>query len=165
MTTVIEGMIRGEGAKIGVVVSRFNSPVTERLLTGALDTLKRHGVAENDIIVVWVPGAVEIPLAAAKVAEGYGLDAVITLGAVIRGETSHYDYVCSQVASGVSKVGLDSGIPIIFGVLTTETSEQAFDRAGLKAGNKGVDAALAALEMVAVCRSLASPQSRLSRAK
>ncbi|WP_111644321.1 6,7-dimethyl-8-ribityllumazine synthase [Paranoxybacillus vitaminiphilus] len=152
---VIEGNLVGTGLKIGIVVSRFNEFITGKLLSGAMDGLKRHSVDENDITVVWVPGAFEIPLMAKKMAESGKFDAVITLGAVIRGATSHYDYVCNEVAKGVSHAALSTGTPVIFGVLTTDTIEQAIERAGTKAGNKGWEAAVSAIEMGNVLRSFA----------
>lgn len=145
---LLEGRPRGDGVRVGIVVSRFNDLVTDRLLAGAVDALRRSGVADDDITVLSVPGAVEIPLAADRLARGGAVDAVVTLGAVIRGATDHYDYVCNMVASGVERVALDHDLPVTFGVLTTATTEQALERAGGKAGNKGADAALAALEMV-----------------
>lgn len=153
MVKVIEGNLVGSGLKIGIVVSRFNEFITSKLLSGAVDGLKRHGVEEADITVAWVPGAFEIPLVAKKMAESRGYDAVITLGAVIRGATSHYDYVCNEVAKGVSHATLTTGVPVIFGVLTTDTIEQAIERAGTKAGNKGWEAAISAIEMANVLRS------------
>jgi len=145
---LIEGRPRGDGVRIGIVVSRFNDLVTDRLLAGAVDALRRAGVADEDITVLSVPGAVEIPTAADRLGRGGTVDAIVTLGAVIRGATDHYDHVCSMVAAGVQRVALDHDMPVTFGVLTTETTEQALERAGGKAGNKGADAALAALEMV-----------------
>jgi 6,7-dimethyl-8-ribityllumazine synthase len=153
MMKMIEGNLVGTGLKIGIVISRFNEFITGKLLSGALDGLKRHGVDENDVTVAWVPGAFEIPLIAKKMAESGNYDAVITLGAVIRGATSHYDYVCNEVAKGVSHAALSSGTPVIFGVLTTDTIEQAIERAGTKAGNKGWEAAVSAIEMANVLRS------------
>lgn len=150
---VYEGNLVGTGLKIGIVVARFNEFITSKLLGGALDGLKRHGVTEHDIDVAWVPGAFEIPLVAKKMAESKKYDAVITLGAVIRGATSHYDYVCNEVAKGTSHAALSSGVPVIFGVLTTDTIEQAIERAGTKAGNKGWEAALSAIEMANVMRT------------
>ncbi|SFA41414.1 6,7-dimethyl-8-ribityllumazine synthase [Anoxybacillus pushchinoensis] len=150
---VYEGNLVGTGLKVGIVVARFNEFITSKLLGGALDGLKRHGVAEHDIDVAWVPGAFEIPLVAKKMAESKKYDAVITLGAVIRGATSHYDYVCNEVAKGTSHAALSSGVPVIFGVLTTDTIEQAIERAGTKAGNKGWEAALSAIEMANVMRT------------
>jgi len=144
----IEGSLRAEGKKFGIIVARFNSFISERLLEGALDTLTRSGCSEDDIEIVRVPGAYEIPLVCQKMATSKRYDAVITLGAVIRGATPHFDYVSSEVAKGVAMVGMDTGVPVIFGVLTTDTIEQAIERAGTKAGNKGVDCATAAIEMV-----------------
>lgn len=148
MTKVYEGNLNGKNLKIGIVTGRFNEFISSKLLDGALDGLKRHGVNENDIEVTWVPGSFEIPLIAKKMAVSEEYDGIICLGAVIRGETPHFDYVSSEVAKGVAKVGLDVEIPIIFGVLTTDTIEQAIERAGTKAGNKGFDAALSVIEMV-----------------
>ncbi|CUA79570.1 MULTISPECIES: 6,7-dimethyl-8-ribityllumazine synthase [Anoxybacillus] len=150
---VYEGNLVGTGLKVGIVVARFNEFITSKLLSGALDGLKRHGVEEQHIDVAWVPGAFEIPLVAKKMAESKKYDAVITLGAVIRGATSHYDYVCNEVAKGTSHAALSSGVPVIFGVLTTDTIEQAIERAGTKAGNKGWEAALSAIEMANVMRT------------
>ncbi|WP_010096943.1 6,7-dimethyl-8-ribityllumazine synthase [Ornithinibacillus scapharcae] len=147
MKKELEGYLVGSGLKIGIVVSRFNDFITSKLLSGAEDALKRHGVNENDLTVVWVPGVFEIPLAAKKLADKGGFDAIITLGTVIRGATPHFEYVSSEVAKGVATIGLQSGIPIIFGVLTTESIEQAIERAGTKAGNKGYEAAVGAIEM------------------
>lgn len=141
------GELQGKGRRIGIVVSRFNELITRPLLAGAHDCLVRHGVAEDDIEAVWVPGAWEIPLASKRLASGGRFSAVIALGAVIRGSTPHFDYVSSGVASGVASAALESGVPVVFGVLTTDTIEQAVERAGTKAGNKGWDAAMAALEM------------------
>jgi 6,7-dimethyl-8-ribityllumazine synthase len=152
---IIEGNLVGTGLKIGIVVSRFNEFITGKLLSGAMDGLKRHGVDENDVTVAWVPGAFEIPLIAKKMAESGNYDAVIALGAVIRGATSHFDYVCNEVAKGVSQAALSTGIPVIFGVLTTDTIEQAIERAGTKAGNKGWEAAVSAIEMANILRSFA----------
>ena len=148
MATYIEGDLQAAGRKIGIIVSRFNSFVSERLLEGALDTLLRSGVEDGAVDVVRVPGAFEIPLMAQKMAKSGSYDALICLGAVIRGATSHYDLVANEAAKGVAQVGLDSGVPTIFGVLTTDTIEQAIERAGSKAGNKGSEAALAAIEMI-----------------
>lgn len=144
---VYEGQLVAEGLKIGIVAARFNEFIVSKLLDGALDALRRHNVEEGNIEVAWVPGAFEIPLAARKLAESGKYDAVICLGAVIRGSTSHYDYVCSEVSKGIANVGLQSGVPVMFGVLTTENIEQAVERAGTKAGNKGFDSALGAIEM------------------
>ena len=147
MANFIEGNLIGTGLKIGVVVGRFNDFIGGRLLDGALDSFKRHGVAEDDVDVAWVPGAFEIPLIAQKMAASGKYDAVVTLGAVIRGSTPHFDYVCSEVAKGVARINLDSGVPTVFGVLTVDTIEQAIERAGTKAGNKGWEAAVTAIEM------------------
>ncbi|AVD71916.1 6,7-dimethyl-8-ribityllumazine synthase [Desulfobulbus oralis] len=147
MTKYIEGALRGDGRRIAVVVARFNSFIAEKLLAGALDALTRSGVNPDDIVVARVPGAFEIPLVAQKMARSGGYDAVLCLGAVIRGATPHFDYVAGEVAKGVAQVMLASGVPILFGVLTTDTIEQAIERAGAKAGNKGADVAVAALEM------------------
>ncbi|MED3931201.1 6,7-dimethyl-8-ribityllumazine synthase [Priestia megaterium] len=147
MNYLYEGNLVGTGLKIGIVVGRFNEFITGRLLSGAEDALKRHGVADEDVDVAWVPGAYEIPLIAKKLAESKKYDAVITLGTVIRGATPHFDFVCNEVAKGVASQSLQTGVPIIFGVLTTETIEQAIERAGTKAGNKGWEAAASAIEM------------------
>lgn len=147
MKKVLEGNLVGTGLKIGIVVSRFNDFITSKLLDGAGDALKRHGVNEEDVTVVWVPGAFEIPLAAKKLADQGSFDAIIALGTVIRGATPHFEYVNSEVAKGVANLGIQSGIPIMFGVLTTESIEQAIERAGTKAGNKGYEAAVGAIEM------------------
>jgi 6,7-dimethyl-8-ribityllumazine synthase len=151
---VLEGKLLGEGLKIALVVSRFNSFITERLLDGALDCLRRHGVADSGLTLVRVPGAWEIPLAAKKLVQGKAFDAIICLGAVIRGSTPHFDYVAAEVSKGIATVSLDSGVPILFGVLTTDTLEQAVERAGSKAGNKGYAAAESALEMVNLLRGM-----------
>ena len=145
---VVEGKLWAEGFRFAVVVSRFNSFITERLLEGALDCLKRHGCREEDIEIVWTPGSFEIPLIAKKLAKRNSCDAVIALGAVIRGETPHFDYVAAEVSKGIAAVSLETEKPVVFGVLTTDTVEQAIDRAGTKAGNKGWEAALTAIEMV-----------------
>ena len=144
---IFEGTLVAEKLKVGIVVARFNEFINSKLLGGAIDALKRHGAEEKNINVAWVPGAFEIPLVAKKMAESKNYDAVICLGTVIRGSTSHYDYVCSEVSKGVAHAGMDSGVPVIFGVLTTDTIEQAIERAGTKAGNKGFDAAMSAIEM------------------
>jgi 6,7-dimethyl-8-ribityllumazine synthase len=146
--TIYEGMLNGKGLKFALVVGRFNELISSRLHEGALDCLRRHDVAEGDVDVAWVPGAFEMPLIAQKLAVSGRYDAVVCLGAVIRGGTPHFDYVAGEAAKGIAKVSLDSGVPVIFGVLTTDTIEQAIDRAGTKAGNKGADAALAAIELV-----------------
>lgn len=142
-----KGRLNGEGRKIGIVVSRFNELITKQLLEGAQDCLDRHGVSNDDVAVAWVPGAWEIPAAAARMLDTGKFDAVITLGCVIRGATPHFDYVAGGVANGVAQLAVTSGMPVIFGVLTTDTIEQALERAGTKAGNKGWDSALAAIEM------------------
>jgi 6,7-dimethyl-8-ribityllumazine synthase len=150
MINEIKGQLNAGDAKYAIVVSRFNEFITSKLLGGAIDCLQRHGAADEQITVVWVPGAIEITLAAKKLAAGGKYDAVICLGAVIRGQTSHYDYVCQQIARGVGQINYDSGIPAIFGVLTCETIEQAVERAGTKLGNTGSSAALSAMEMADV---------------
>ncbi|MFJ8246501.1 6,7-dimethyl-8-ribityllumazine synthase [Peribacillus asahii] len=142
-----EAQLIGTGLKIGIVVGRFNEFIVNKLLDGALDGLKRHGVDETDIDVAWVPGAFEIPLIAKKLVETGKYDAIIGLGTVIRGATTHYDYVCNESAKGMARVTLDTGVPVIFGVVTTENIEQAIERAGTKAGNKGYDSAISAIEM------------------
>jgi len=154
MAKVYEGNLVSQGLKYGIVVGRFNEFIGGKLLGGALDALKRHGAAEDEVEVAWVPGAFEIPLIAQKMAESGKYDAVITLGAVIRGSTPHFDYVCNEVAKGVAAVGLKTGVPTIFGVLTTDSIEQAVERAGTKAGNKGWDAATSAIEMANLTRAL-----------
>lgn len=154
MANVFEGNLVSNGLKYAIVVGRFNEFITSKLLSGALDALKRHGVQDEEVSVAWVPGAFEIPFAAQKLAESGKYDAVITLGTVIRGSTSHYDYVCNEVAKGVAAIGLKTGVPTIFGVVTTENIEQAIERAGTKAGNKGWDAAMAAIEMANLTNQL-----------
>lgn len=154
MANYIEGGLQGQGKKIGLVVSRFNSFISEKLLEGALDSLVRSGVSDNDIDVARVPGAFEIPLIAQSMAKSGKYDAVICLGVVIRGATPHFDYVAGEVAKGTAQVMLDTGVPVLFGVLTTETIEQAIERAGSKAGNKGSEVAVAALEMINLMTSL-----------
>ena len=149
-----EGKLVSEDIKVGIIVARFNEFITSKLLSGALDTLTRHEVKEENIQVAWVPGAFEIPIIASKMAESGKYDAVICLGAVIRGSTSHYDYVCSEVSKGIASVSLKSGIPVMFGVLTTENIEQAIERAGSKAGNKGSECAQGAIEMVNLIREI-----------
>ncbi len=151
---VYEGKLIGQGLKFGIVVSRFNDFITQKLLSGALDALRRHGVAEDDVEVAWVPGGFEIPFAARRMAESGRYQAVICLGAVIRGATPHFEYVASEVAKGVAQVGLQTGLPVIFGVITADSIEQAVERAGTKAGNKGWDAAVAAIEMANLLQSL-----------
>jgi 6,7-dimethyl-8-ribityllumazine synthase len=152
--SVFEGTFQASGLRFGIVASRFNDLVTRRLLEGARDGLRRHGVDDATVDVAWVPGAAEIPLAAKHMAETGRYAAVLTVGAVIRGATSHYDAVCSMVSGGVSRVALDTGVPIVFGVLTTDTLEQALERSGSKAGNKGFEAAMAALEMATLLGAL-----------
>lgn len=142
-----EGRLVSEGLKYGIVVGRFNEFITNKLLSGALDALKRHGAQDHEVEIAWVPGAFEIPLVAQKMAESGNYDAVITLGAVIRGSTPHFDYVCNEVSKGVAAIALKTGVPTIFGVLTTDSIEQAIERAGTKAGNKGWEAAATAIEM------------------
>ncbi|MDO4166263.1 MAG: 6,7-dimethyl-8-ribityllumazine synthase [Eubacteriales bacterium] len=150
----VEGNVVAEGMKIGIVGARFNEFIVSKLISGARDGLVRHGVKDDDITLAWVPGAFEIPLVAKKMAMSGKYDAVICLGAVIRGATSHYDYVCAEVSKGVAAVGLESGIPVMFGVVTTDNIEQAIERAGTKAGNKGYDCALGAIEMVNLAKQL-----------
>ena len=149
-----EGSLVAKEIKVAIVAARFNEFITSKLIGGAMDGLKRHGVQEEDVNLVWVPGAFEIPLVASKLAKSGKYDAVICLGAVIRGSTSHYDYVCAEVSTGIATVSLDSQIPVLFGVLTTDTIEQAIERAGTKAGNKGYDCALSAVEMVNLIREI-----------
>ena len=147
MANIIQGNLTTNGEKFCIIISRFNEFIGSKLLSGAIDELKRHGVDETNIDVVWCPGAFEIPLVAKKCAKSGNYSAIITLGAVIKGSTSHYDYVCAEVSKGVASVSLETGIPVIFGVLTTDNIEQAIERAGTKAGNKGSDAAKSAIEM------------------
>ena len=149
-----EGSLVAGKMKVGIVAARFNEFITSKLLGGALDGLSRHGVEGDDIDLAWVPGAFEIPLIASKMAKSGKYDAVIALGAVIRGSTSHYDYVCAEVSKGIATVSLNSDVPVMFGVLTTDTIEQAIERAGTKAGNKGYDCALGAVEMVNLIRAI-----------
>ena len=149
-----EGKLVSRNIRIGIVAARLNEFITSKLLSGALDGLKRHEVGEGNIDIAWVPGAFEIPLIASKMAKSAKYDAVICLGAVIRGSTSHYDYVCSEVSKGIAHVSLHSDIPVMFGVLTTENIEQAIERAGTKAGNKGFDCAVGAIEMVNLIREI-----------
>lgn len=151
---VYEGKLVSDSIKIGITASRFNEFIVSKLLGGALDALKRHGVSEDNIEVAWVPGAFEIPLIASKMAESKKYDAVICLGAVIRGSTDHYEYVCSEVTKGIASVSLKTGVPVMFGVLTTDNLEQAIERAGSKVGNKGFDAAVGAIEMVNVIKNM-----------
>jgi 6,7-dimethyl-8-ribityllumazine synthase len=152
--TTYEGKVTGTGLRIGIVVSRFNGTISERLLTGALDGLRRHDVADDAVDVTWVPGAFELPLVAKRMASSRHYDAVVCLGAVIRGSTPHFDYVAGHTAGGIARVSLESGLPVIFGVVTTETIEQAIERSGTKAGNKGYDAVVAAIEMANLLRML-----------
>ncbi|MFF5994037.1 6,7-dimethyl-8-ribityllumazine synthase [Lysinibacillus sp. KU-BSD001] len=147
MGQIFEAQLIGTELKVGIVVGRFNEFITAKLLDGAMDGLKRHGVAEENIDIAWVPGAFEVPLIAKKMAEANKYDAIIGLGTVIRGSTTHYDYVCNEAAKGIASVGLSTGVPIIFGIVTTETIEQAIERAGTKVGNKGYDSAVSAIEM------------------
>jgi 6,7-dimethyl-8-ribityllumazine synthase len=154
MPKIIEAGLQAKGKKFGIIASRFNDFITARLIDGALDGLIRSGADDKDITLLKVPGAFEIPLAAQKMAKTGKFDALICLGAVIRGATTHYDYVCSEVSKGIASVSLDSGIPVMFGILTTETIEQAIERAGTKAGNKGFDVALGAVEMANLSDSL-----------
>ena len=151
---IYEGKLVAEGIKVGIVAARFNEFITSRLLSGAVDGLTRHGVREEDIHTAWVPGAFEIPLIASRMAKSGKYDAVICLGAVIRGATTHYDYVCNEAAKGIAMVSLETGVPVMFGVLTTENIEQAIERAGSKAGNKGYDCAVGAIEMVNLIREI-----------
>ncbi|MDA0976987.1 MAG: 6,7-dimethyl-8-ribityllumazine synthase [Proteobacteria bacterium] len=151
---VIEGDFSATTAKFTIIAGRFNSTIVDGLVSGAIDTLRRHGVPEANITIVKVPGAFELPLAAKKVAGRGGVDAIIALGAVIRGGTPHFDFVAGECSSGLARVALDHGLPVAFGVLTTDTIEQAVERSGTKAGNKGVDAAMTSLEMVSLIRSL-----------
>lgn len=152
---VLEGkVVAPEGMKVGIVASRFNEIIVNKLLSGAVDGLVRHGVEDQNITAAWVPGAFEIPVTASKMAQSGRYDVVICVGAVIRGDTSHYDYVCNEVSKGVAQVGLATGVPVLFGVITTENIEQAIARAGSKAGNKGYDCALSAIEMVNLLRQM-----------
>ncbi len=148
MTKIIEGKLTAKGKKFGLVISRFNELISAQLLSGAQDCLIRHECKQDEITVAWVPGSFEIPLAAKKMANSEKYDAVICLGAVIRGGTPHFDYISAEVSKGVAQVGLEAGLPVIFGIITADTIEQALERAGIKAGNKGWDAALSAIEMV-----------------
>ena len=150
----LEGKIMGKGLKVAVVVSRFNEFITNKLLGGAVDCLTRHDCKEENITVAWVPGAFEIPVVAKKLAMSKKYDAVICLGAVIRGATPHFDYVCAECAKGIAQVGMESSVPVTFGVLTTENIQQAVERAGSKSGNKGVDAAMAAMEMASLMKEI-----------
>lgn len=154
MSRIYEGHLVSEGLRYGIVIGRFNEFITTKLLGGAQDALKRHGVKDEEVALAWVPGAFEIPLAAQKMAESGKYDAVITLGAVIRGSTPHFDYVCAEVSKGVASISLKTGVPTIFGVLTTDSIEQAIERAGTKAGNKGWEAAVTAIEMANLLKQL-----------
>lgn len=151
---IFEGNLIAQNIKIGIVIGRFNNFIGSKLLEGAIDGLKRHGVNDDDIYISWVPGAFEIPLVAKKMAKSKKYDAIICLGAVIKGSTDHYDYVCAEVSKGIATVGLSEEIPVIFGVLTTDTIEQAIERAGTKAGNKGYDCAISAIEMVNLLKEI-----------
>lgn len=151
---VIEGNVVGRDEKIGIVCARFNEFIVSKLLGGAVDGLVRHGIDEDNIDVAWVPGAFEIPLICQKMVQSGKYDAVIALGTVIRGSTSHYDYVCNEVSKGVAQVGLQAGVPVMFGILTTENIEQAIERAGTKAGNKGYDCATGAIEMINLMKQI-----------
>lgn len=153
MAKVFEGKLIGESQRFGIVVTRFNEFITNKLLSGCLDTLTRHGVDRENIDIAWVPGAFEVPLVAQKMA-GKGYNAIICLGAVIRGATPHFEYVSNEVTKGIAQVGLNTGIPVIYGVITTDTIEQAIERAGTKAGNKGSDAAITAIEMVNLLKEI-----------
>ena len=153
--TTFEGRLRGEGLSIAIVVSRFNDLITRQLLAGAEDCLRRHDVGEKKVDVAWVPGSFEIPLVARKLAESGRYQAVVCLGAVIRGETPHFEYVASQVSSGIGRVGLETGVPVIFGIITADSLEEALERAGGKMGNKGYDAAVSAIEMANLMRGMA----------
>jgi len=157
MPTTYAGRLDGSGMRVAVVCGRFNEFITERLLAGAIDALVRHGVDEGSLTVVWAPGAFELPLVAKQLAASGEYDAVVCVGAVIRGATGHYDQVANNAAAGVARASLDTGIPVIFGVLTTDTIDQAIERAGSKAGNKGADAAVSAIEMVDLLRQLPKP--------
>ena len=150
----LEGKVVGQGIKVGVVAARFNEFIVSKLAGGASDALVRHGVSEDDITLAWVPGAFEIPMVANRMASSGKYDAIICLGAVIKGSTSHYDYVCAEVSKGIAQVGMNTGVPTIFGILTTENIEQAIERAGTKAGNKGYDAACTAIEMVNLLKEM-----------
>lgn len=154
MARMIEGQLNAEGKKFGIVVSRFNEMISKSLLSGAFDCLARHGANEDEITVAFVPGAFEIPMTAKKMAESKKYDAVICLGAVIRGATPHFDYIAAEVSKGIASVAMDSGVPVIFGIITSDSIEQAFERAGTKSGNKGWDAALSAIEMADLIKKL-----------
>lgn len=154
MTRILQGTFNGEGKRIGIVVSRFNEFITSKLLGGALDALTRHGVKEEDVTVAWAPGAFEVPLVAKRMAQSGKYNVVLALGCVIRGATPHFDYVAAEAAKGIGHVMLDTGVPVIFGILTTDSIEQAIERAGTKSGNKGADAAMGALEMANLLEQL-----------
>ena len=154
MARMIEGQLNAEGKKFGIVVSRFNEMISKSLLSGAFDCLARHGANENEITVAFVPGSFEIPMTAKKMVASKKYDAVICLGAVIRGATPHFDYVAAEVSKGIASVGMESGVPVIFGIITSDSIEQAFERAGTKSGNKGWDAALSAIEMADLIKKL-----------
>jgi 6,7-dimethyl-8-ribityllumazine synthase len=154
MGKLYEGSLVGKGLKFGVVVSRFNEFITNKLLSGAQDALKRHDVAEEDIDIAWVPGAFEIPVVARKMAQSNKYNAVICLGAVVRGSTPHFEYVASEVSKGIAKIGLETGLPVTYGVVTADTLEQAIERAGTKAGNRGFDAAVDAIEMANLMKNI-----------
>ncbi len=154
MSTTYEGKLLAEGLRFGIVASRFNELIVRRLLSGAMDALQRHGADEEAIEVAWVPGAFELPVAAQRLAQSGRYDAILCLGAVIRGATPHFEYVAAEAAKGIAKVGLEAAMPVIYGVLTADTIEQAIERAGTKAGNRGVDAAVAAIEMANLLRAL-----------
>ncbi len=156
MPKVYEGHLLGQGLRMGLVVGRFNEFITSKLLSGALDSLNRHGVSDDNVEIAWVPGAFEIPMVAKKMALSKKYDAVICLGSVIRGATPHFDYVAAEVSKGIAKAGMDTDIPVIFGVITADTIEQAIERAGTKAGNKGWDAAVTAIEMANLVRTVES---------
>jgi 6,7-dimethyl-8-ribityllumazine synthase len=157
MTTTYTGRLDGTGMRIALICGRFNDLITERLLVGATDALVRHGVDEGSLTVVWTPGSFELPLVAKQLAASGEFDAVVCLGAVIRGATGHYEQVANNTAAGIQRAGLDTGVPVVFGVLTTDTIEQAVERAGTKAGNKGAEAAVTAIEMVDLLRQLPKP--------
>ena len=160
---IYEGKLNGEGIRVGIVAARFNEFIVSKLLGGCEDTLLRHGVSPDDISVAWVPGAFEIPLIATRMARSGKYDAVIALGAVIRGSTDHYQYVCSEVSKGIAAASLATNVPVLFGVLTTDNIEQAIERAGTKAGNKGADCAVGAIEMVNLGRTMGETVSGLSQ--
>lgn len=155
MAKVYEGHLIGEGLRFGLVVGRFNEFITNRLLSGALDALKRHGVLEQDVEIAWVPGAFEIPLVARKMIMKQRYDAIICLGAVIRGATPHFEYVAAEVSKGIARISLDTGVPVAFGIITADSLEQAIERAGTKAGNKGWNAAVTAIEMANLLKNMA----------